>query len=167
MTSRKSRVCSLLVLALPLLSSALFSACGGEGASLAGSPAAARVDYLLPGPNQPGYDPVLEQKANRYDRQHLILNCAGNGINADAVVSLARPDDRRLIEDFLRTTDGWDFEAWSGKPVFEVITDYQKVAGLYAGVGIAADAYRYGTLRDQGYPGEEINRAREFLERGI
>ena len=122
---------------------------------------------LLPGPGQAGYDPDLEQKADRYDRQHLIFNASGHGVNADVVVSLGNIADRQLIQDFLRTTDGWDFEAWSGKPVFEVITDYQKVAGLYAGVGIAADAYRYGTLRDQGYPTEDVNRARQFLLRGI
>jgi len=164
---RKGRFASLLTVALPFWGAALISACGGGSPSSAGSAAAPAVDYLLPGPHQPGFDAALERKATRYDRQHLLLNCAGNGINADAVVSPARPDDRRLIEDFLRATDGWDFEAWSGKPVFDVIAGFEKVAGLYAGVGVAADAYRYGTLRDQGYPRVEVDRAREFLRRGI
>ncbi len=122
---------------------------------------------LLPGPFEQGYDPVLEQKAARYDRQHLIFNCAGNGINADVVIPVDRRDDREAIADFITQTDEWDFEAWSGKAVFDVVAQYQPVAGLYAGVGIAADAYRYGTLRDQGYPEEEVERARQFLVRDI
>ncbi len=122
---------------------------------------------LLPGPSERGYDPVLEQKAARYDRQHLIFNCAGNGINADVVVPVDHRDDREAIADFITQTDEWDFEAWSGRAVFDVVAQYQPVAGLYAGVGIAADAYRYGTLRDQGYPEEEVERARQFLVRDI
>ena len=122
---------------------------------------------LLPGPGEEGYDPDLEAKARLYDRQHLIFNCAGNGINADATVAAANVEDRELIESFLQTTDEWDFEAWAGKPVFDVITAYHKVAGLYGGVGIAADAYRYGVLRDQAYDEAEVERAREFLKRDI
>jgi hypothetical protein len=122
---------------------------------------------LLPGPGEPGYDAGLEQKADRYDRQHLIFNCAGNGINSDVGVALDRPADRQQIEDFLRTTDSWSFASWSGRDALDVITETHKVAGLYAGVGIAADAYRYGTLRDRGYPAEDVDRARGFLLRGI
>ncbi len=122
---------------------------------------------LLPGPLEAGYDGELERKADCYDRQHLIFNCAGNGINGDVGVALDQPAERRLIEDFLRTTDAWSFSSWSGRDALDVITDTQKVAGLYAGVGIAADAYRYGTLRDQGYPQADVARAREFLRRGI
>ena len=122
---------------------------------------------LLPGPDEEGYDAELEAKADQYDRSHLIFNCAGNGVNADITVALDKDADRQLIEDFIQTTGLWDFEAWSGKTALEVVTAYHKVAGLYGGVGIAADAYRYGTLRDQNYPAEDINRAREFLLRGI
>jgi len=126
-----------------------------------------RGTSLLPGPGEQGYDPVLENKARRYDRQHLVFNCAGNGINSDVVVSLEHPQDRRAIAEFLDQTDGWDFEEWSGRGLFDVIAEYQPVAGLYAGVGIAADAYRYGTLRDRGYPDDEVDRARRFLLRDI
>ena len=122
---------------------------------------------LLPGPGEEGYDAALEEKADRFDRQHLLINCSGNGINSDVVVPLSAPEDRQLVEDFLRTTDGWDFEAWAGKPILEVVSDYQKVAGLYGGVGIAADAYRYGTFRDRDYPEDDVDRARAFLVRGI
>jgi len=123
---------------------------------------------LIPGPDEDGYDSDLEAKADRYDRAHLLFSCSGNGINSDVAVSLGQPADRQLIEDFIQTTDSWDFEAFSGgSSPLDVITEHQKVAGLYAGVGIAADAYRYGVLRDQGYPAEDVDRARTFLERGI
>ena len=124
--------------------------------------------HLLPGPNEEGYDADLEAKADRYDRQNLLFNCAGNGINSDLSVSAANTAERQLIEEFLQTSDSWDFETWSGgQAVFDVITGYHKVAGLYGGVGIAADAFRYGVLRDQGYTTEDVDRAREFLQRSI
>jgi hypothetical protein len=44
-----------------------------------------------------------------------------------------------------------------------VIASQHKVAGLYAGDGVAADAYRYMVLRDQGAPCDEVRRAREWL----
>jgi len=122
---------------------------------------------LLPGPEEPGYDAALERKADRYDRQHQVFNCAGNGLNSDVVVATDRVEERTLIETFLRETDAWDFEVWSGREVLDVLSGTEKVAGLYAGVGLAADAYRYGTLRDQGYAREDVERARGILRRGI
>lgn len=123
---------------------------------------------LLPGPNEEGYDAELEAKADRYDRTHLLFSCSGNLINSDVVVDLDQTVNRALIEDFIQTTDSWDFSAFSGglEPL-DVVSSHQKVAGLYAGVGIAADAFRYGVLRDQGYPTEDIERARAYLLRGI
>ena len=124
--------------------------------------------HLLPGPNEPGYDPELEAKANRYDRMHLVFNLAGQGINASGLtVPVENTEDRELIEKFLQETDSWDFKVYSSKDVFDVVTNYDKVAGLYGGVGIAAEAYRYGLFRDQGYPEEDVERAREYLMLGI
>jgi len=154
-------------LGLLLFGAALVAGCSDSTGTTSTATGAVPTPTLLPGPGQDGYDPDLELKADRYDRQHLIFNCLGNGINADVTLSLQKAENRQMIEDFLQTTDGWDFEAWSGRPVFDVIANYHKVAGLYGGVGIAADAYRYGTLRDHGYPKEDVDRARQFLLRGI
>jgi hypothetical protein len=44
---------------------------------------------------------------------------------------------------------------------------WEKSAGLYAGVGLAADAYRYGALRDAGESCAEIEAARAQLVRGM
>jgi len=118
---------------------------------------------LLPGPGRAGYNAKLEEQVRLYDRQFHVFNAHAMGLNSDIVVPLDKPEDRKLVEDFLQTSDGWDFEAFAGKKQFDTITQWQKVAGLYGGVGIAADACRYGVLRDQDYAQEEVVRAREHL----
>jgi hypothetical protein len=124
-------------------------------------------NHLIPGPDEPGYDPDLEAFATRWERSFHVFTALGTGLNTDVSVPEANEEHRALIEDFLQATDEWDFAAWSGLPVFDVIDKYHAVAGLYAGVGIAADAYRYGVLRDQGYSEAEVDRAREFLVRAL
>lgn len=121
------------------------------------------IETLIPSPCQKGYDPQLERLARMYDRQFHAFNAYGMALNSDVVVPIENEEDRALIERFLRTTDGWDFEEYSGKSPLDVITDWQQAAGLYAGVGVAADAYRYGVLRDQKYPEEEVKLARKHL----
>ncbi|MCZ7585999.1 MAG: hypothetical protein M5R36_23225 [Deltaproteobacteria bacterium] len=120
--------------------------------------------HLLPGPDEPGFNAELEDLARLYDRQFHVFNAAGTGLNMDVTITAAHTEDRELVRAFLQESDGWDFEAYSGKSVFDVVTAYQKVAGLYAGVGIAADAFRYGILRDQGYDAAEVEIARQHLE---
>lgn len=123
---------------------------------------------MLPGPGQPGYNADLEALARMYDRSFHVFIAAGTGLNMDvSVPEEDNQENRELIEDFIRETDGWDFETYAGKTVFDVVETYHKVAGLYAGSGIAADAYRYGVLRDQNYPAEEIDLAREHLLLGM
>jgi len=123
--------------------------------------------HLLPGPDEPGYDAELEAKATLFDRNFHNFNAYAHLINSDVVVPLDHPENRELVRQFLQESDSWDFEAWSGLNPEDIITDNQATAGLYAGVGIAADAYRYGLMRDQGYPEEDVDRAREFLLRGM
>jgi len=118
---------------------------------------------LVPGPGQDGYDADLEAKAVRIERAHQIFVSAGIGVNKDISIALANAEDRDAVTDFLTTSDSWDFESFSGKTPLDVITTNHKVAGLYAGVGIAANAYRYGVLRNQGYPCEDVDRARGYL----
>lgn len=122
---------------------------------------------LIPGPAEPGYDAELEAKARMYDRGFHALHALPMGANTEVVVPVENAADRELVRAFLQDSDGWDFEAFSGKSPYDVITAWQKTAGMYAGAGIAADAYRYGVLRDTGYPSEEVDRAREFLLRGL
>lgn len=121
--------------------------------------------HLVPGPCEEGFDEALAAKALRYDRCWRLFNAGEIGVNADLSVSAANVEDRALIEDFIRDGEGWEaeFEAFAGRPATDLITGRGKTAGLYVGAGIVADAYRYGVLRDQGYPQEEVARAREHL----
>ncbi|GMV40949.1 MAG: hypothetical protein AMXMBFR64_26650 [Myxococcales bacterium] len=120
--------------------------------------------WLLPGPCEPGYDADLAAKARRHDRVWRAFNAAAMGVNTD--VAVAGPEDRATVEAFA-TSGGWDFEAFAGAGALSLITRQDKVAGLYAGVGIAADAFRYAVLRDQGQDAEEIALARAHLLAGL
>ena len=66
--------------------------------------------------------------------------------------------NRAAIVDYLENTESWDFEAETGKAVTDVVASWWGVAGMYGGAGAAADAYRYGVLRDQRYPLAEVDR---------
>lgn len=171
--------------AMATLAAGLLVACGGSGGATsdgAGDSAVEASDdvseveeptgcdsgryrgtYLVPGPAEEGFDPDLERLATQVERQFRAFNAAAMGLNTDVSISTAHEADRELITDFLREHEGWDFEAIAGKPAHEVITSQHKVAGLYAGVGAAADAYRYMVLRDQGYPCAEVERARQVV----
>jgi len=118
---------------------------------------------VVPGPCEPGFDAALEAKATRYERSFRAFSASAMDLNTDVTIAPANVDDRAKIEAFLRESDGWDFEAFAGKPAADVITSQAKVAGLYAGVGVAADAYRYMVLRDQGYHAPQVERARQAV----
>jgi hypothetical protein len=123
--------------------------------------------YLMPGPCEAAFDAGLDAKARRYERVWRAFNAGGMGVNTDVTVALAHTADREAIAKWLAEDEGWDFEAFAGKSPRDVITTQHKTAGLYAGVGVAADAFRYGVLRDQGYPEAEVAKAREFMLAGI
>ncbi|TNF32368.1 MAG: hypothetical protein EP329_10465 [Deltaproteobacteria bacterium] len=122
---------------------------------------------LVPGPCEPGYDGDLAALARRYERSFHVFSAAALGANADVGFALENTADRDAISAFLADSDGWDFAAATGRDPVAIATSTQKVTGLYAGVGIAADAFRYAVLRDQGYPADEVERARGFLLRGL
>ncbi len=141
---------------------------GNDGAE-ADLPPACPYDFnnLLPGPCQPGFDLELEKKAFNYDRQFHLFNAITFGVNTDVTIDLSATEDRAAIEEFLKSKKGWDFKGFAGKESIDTITTNHKVAGLYAGLGIVADAFRYATLRDQGYPQEEVDVARQQLKRAL
>lgn len=115
---------------------------------------------LLPGPGAEGHDAALAAKARRYDRVFHALAAVYTGVNTEVIV--ARPEDRELVTRFVTEDDGWDFAAYAGAPPEDAV-GWAKVAGLYAGVGAAADAFRYATLRDEGAACEEVERARAHV----
>ncbi|MGM0576146.1 MAG: hypothetical protein ACQEXJ_10495 [Myxococcota bacterium] len=168
-------------LAPTLTAALLLVACGGDDGGSSEPDAGPQVTehpdcedfeytgtYLLPGPCEEGFDADLAAKTRDYERLWHAFNAAATGVNTDVSIDVDHAGDRALVEQWVQEEDGWDFDAWAGKSaVHDVITRHHKVAGLYGGVGIAADAFRYGVLRDQGYPAEEVERARQLLLTGI
>ena len=122
---------------------------------------------LVPGPGETGHDEALALLAQRYERGFHVFNAYATGLNADITVGLDDADARAAIEGFLRDDDGWDFEAATGMSVERAISGWQAAAGAYAGPGVAADAWRYGLLRDTGAKRTEVDRARGHLQRAL
>ena len=106
---------------------------------------------------------LLEGKSARFDRLFAAVVTATTGLNTE--VSAASEEGRAAVAAFA-AGEGFDFEAAGGMPVASAVSGWSKVAGAYAGVGVAADAFRYGTLRRQG-PCDLVPQAREALVRDL
>lgn len=143
-----------------------FGGACGEDEQPSGPPPCGSLQYnfqtLIPGPAESAFDAALDQKARKIDRSFHAINAAATGLNADVVVGLDRPAARAKIETFLAESDDFDFADTA-----TVVAGVQKSAGLYSGAGIAADAWRYGTLRDQGASCADIDIARAKLEAAL
>lgn len=150
----------------------LIAACGGSGVEPASGPppcgsGRGEVEGLIAGPEAGPSGASLARLARQYDRQFHVFNALGTGLNSDLWVPLEAVEDRAKIERFLREDDGFDFEAVTGTSAVSVIGHWQKSAGAYAGASLAADAFRYGVLRDRGDACEEVALARVQLERSL
>ncbi|MEZ4222753.1 MAG: hypothetical protein R3B13_17565 [Polyangiaceae bacterium] len=155
----------------------LCNACG-DGETDAVEPKLAGCPHRAGAPGSCGgsaeeWTPLVEfpagvhDAARVYDRQFHALSAYATGVNADVRVDLANAEQRQAIATFLTQSEGWDFEASSGRSPETTLDAFGAAAGLYAGVGIAADAFRYATLRDEGQSCAEVARAREHLQRGM
>ena len=118
---------------------------------------------LIPGPADPGHDAALADKVRRFDRVFHAVHTRGTGLSTEVSLAGDSAASKARLEAWLAEDDGWDFEALSGGPVTEVVGAWSKVAGAYAGVGVAADAFRYGALRDEGADCAEVEVARAQL----
>jgi len=118
---------------------------------------------LVAGPADDGFDADLAARATQHDRVFHGLIAQSTGVNTEITID---PAETALLEEFV-ASDGWDFEEVTGRPVTALVTGWSKAAGLYAGVGIAADAFRYGVLRDEGAACADVERARAQLLRSI
>ncbi len=118
---------------------------------------------LLPGPAQTGFDADLDAKALRHERLFHTFVAASMGLNTEITVPEGAQGD--ALQSFIEG-DAWELDA-KGPRVEDIVTRWEKSAGAYAGMGIAADAFRYGVLRDEGAPCAEVDRARTHLLRGL
>jgi hypothetical protein len=122
-----------------------------------------KTQALIPGPGRPGHDAELAAKADRHDRMFAAVHSRATGLDAD--FSFDPGTDRAVFTTFL-SGEGTDFEAVTGVPI-EALGRWETSVGLYGGAGIAADAYRYGALRDAGESCAEVDAARAQLVRAM
>lgn len=125
-----------------------------------------RTGALIAGPTEPGFDAVLARHAHQYDRQYHALNALSMGLNTELFIPRTATRTRTLVETWLRDGEGFDLLADTGTSAAS-IGRWSKAAGAYAGAGIAADAFRYGTLRDAGEACADVDTARAQLVRGL
>ncbi|NOZ84694.1 MAG: hypothetical protein GXP49_00215 [Deltaproteobacteria bacterium] len=167
--SKSNLLCALLFLSSLILLNV--AGCSGSKDKNPGENTCGSHDYhfesVIPGPLEHGYDAALEAKAFRFDRQFHVFHTFATGMSCDLSVPMEWTKKREAIRSFLQDTDSWDFEAETGYKVTDVVSAWHISPGAYAGAGIAADAFRYGTLRDQGYDCEEVVRARKQLLAGL
>ena len=157
------------VLVLWILLAVLLSACSGSGDEDNGCRVTYEYDWqaLIPGPGEEGYDADLAEVARIRDRQFHVFHTLPTGLNAEMSISRDKTYKRQALIEFLQPGGGWDFESATGFDITGMVDSWWKVAGAYGGVGVAADAFRYGVMRDQCYPAEEVQRAREQLLAGL
>jgi hypothetical protein len=159
--ARRGAAQTLLTLALSALACGDDAPTTPECGSFAGRPGA-----LLPGVDEPGFDAALARHAHQYDRQYHALNALSMGLNTELFIPTESMGMRELITTFLRDGEGFDLLASTGTTAAS-IGRWSKAAGAYAGAGIAADAFRYGTLRDSGQACADVDTARAQLVRGL
>jgi hypothetical protein len=129
---------------------------------------------LIPGPGQPGYDAALADAIGKHDRMHEALVSRAVGLASSGVSVTDDSNVRQKLAHFVTTTwnptDGDptdDLTQYEGLDPFTIVTSWQIATGMYAGAALAADAYRYGVLRDRGGSCNDVARARKMLEVGL
>jgi hypothetical protein len=133
-------------------------------------PPCGSLDYawrgVVAGPGDDAFESELEAAAVQRDRVHVAIASLPSGLGTDVSIAVDDEAARAAVESFV-AGEGWDFEAASGVAPRDAIARWEKATGAFAGVAAAADAYRYGTLRDQGYACEDIEAARAQLGRAL
>lgn len=153
---------SVLVVLIPLS-----VACAENKGPPACSSGPRALSTMIAGPGDPGYDQSLAALARAYDRQHLALSALPLGLATEIQIGPERTAARAAITRFMRESDGFDFSAFSGVETATVVDAWNKAVGAFAGASLAADAFRYGVLRDSGASCEEVAGARAALTRGL
>ncbi|UCD85709.1 MAG: hypothetical protein JSU92_05820 [Deltaproteobacteria bacterium] len=181
----KREITWILTLMIALSSALIITVCGEDDKK------SKPVDSLILGPGQTGYDSELEDSMNEYFRQFALLNgiAIGVGYN-DFTVEKDNDDDKDILTRYFHQYSGslvWNreeidnnfkafcaqeslcggkYEALADNPrdgILGIIKNYGGFGdtGMFGGVAIAADLLRYAVLRDQGYPPEVVDEARQ------
>lgn len=122
---------------------------------------------MIPGPGDPGHDANLAAIARRYDRQHHAISTVPTGLATEVSIAMTRTAARDRVRHFIEGGDGWDFLAAEGVDTSTTVDAWGKAVGAFAGAGLAADAFRYGVLRDSGEACADVEIARADLVAGL
>ena len=106
----------------------------------------------------------LKLKAQKFDIVMDVFGRAGTGLQAD--LNLGTQENVDLLREWLESTI-LNGDLMNVDVPDDLVVRTGKSAGLYGGVGIAADAFRYMVLRDQGANCDAVARARDALQAGI
>ena len=128
---------------------------------------------LIPGQGQAGYDAALAAAVAKYDRYHEAVGSFATGLSGSNTLG-ADASARQKLDHLLATPwsatdvdptdDLLQYESLDPKTL---VTSWGLATGMYAGSELAADAYRYGVLRDRGGSCTDMARARKMLQIGI
>ena len=134
-------------------------------------PSAGAWSSLIPGPGQTGYDAALAARVAKHDRLHEALSIYPAGLDVSGLSFTTDVTTRQklahLLESAWDPTDADptdDFLQYEGVDPKDAVTAWQFATGMYAGAAMAADAFRYGVLRDRGGSCNDVARARKVLE---
>ncbi len=128
---------------------------------------------LVPGPGQTAYDAALADAVRKYDRFHESLGTLATGLSGNMSVNLDAAGREELAALFAAPYVDGDYDATDDVTQYtkldpkSFVTAWGKTVGLYGGAEVAADAFRYGVLRDGSGTCTEVRRARAVLERGL
>jgi len=139
------------------------------------------AQHMIPGPDEPGYDAVLEEKMHRYFIAYKTFASAPFGMSLDGYVE--NQNDREVIERFVNDNpnnlgfkafclqdinciDGYTaYERINGAVVIEpgIIKYWDEWGdlGMFGGVAAVGEFYRYAVLKEQGYPDADVAEARQ------
>lgn len=112
-----------------------------------------------------GQFPQLDEQMRRHGRQFYFFNALPFGLSLDAHV--ADEADRALVDQFLAQDASDDVEAVTGSHTFEILSSYGEYGdlGFFGGVALAGTAFEYLTLKREGGPAAELERARARVVR--
>lgn len=157
----------------PAASNASADAGAADAAATPPCPSNGSWSSLVPGPGQVGFDATLAASVERYDRLHDALFTKATGLAGSLQVT-SDPAQRAKIETLLSTpwaptdTDPTDdLLQYTGLDPMAFVTSWGMGTGMYAGTELAADAFRYGVLRDRGGDCTAVARARKMLDVGL
>jgi hypothetical protein len=143
------------------------------GAGTACVPSTDQWASLVPGQGQAGYDAALASAVAKYDRYHEAVGSFATGLSGSNTLT-TDASARQKLEHLLATP----WSANDGDPTDDLlqyesldpktlVTSWGLATGMYAGSELAADAYRYGVLRDRAGTCNDMARARKMLQLGL